>query len=183
MTANIVARRYARALFALGAKSGLQELEKLGKDLAALSAALDESPELGRIFRNPIISAGEKRNVIAKLTEKLAVNATVRNFCLLLADKERLAFLQDIQAFYSLLLDGEKGVIRGELVTAIELAQAKRDKVRTQLEGQAGQKLELSFSVDQGILGGVVLKIGDRVLDASLRAQLGILKDNIKRGE
>jgi len=57
------------------------------------------------------------------------------------------------------------------------------DKVKAQLEAQAGRKLELGFSVDKNILGGVVLKVGDRILDASLRAQLGILKDNIKRGE
>ena len=68
-------------------------------------------------------------------------------------------------------------------MTAIELANAKRDKVKAQLEAQAGRKLELGFSVDKNILGGVVLKVGDRILDASLRAQLGILKDNIKRGE
>ncbi|EGY24406.1 MAG TPA: ATP synthase F1 subunit delta [Desulfovibrio sp.] len=183
MTGNIVARRYARALFALGAKSGVGELDKLGSDLAALAGALDKAPELGRIFRNPIITADEKRNVILKLVEKYGVSATVRNFCLLLADKGRLDCLSDIQAFYGVLLDAEKGVIRGELMTAVELAEAKRAQVKAALEQQAGRKLELTFSVNKDILGGVVLKVGDRVLDASLRAQLGILKDNIKRGE
>lgn len=183
MTGNIVARRYARALFALGMKSGLSELEKFGNDLAALAGTLDAAPALVRIFRNPVITADEKRKVIANILEKIKVCAPVRNFCLLLADRERLAFIQDIQAYYSLLLDAEKGVIRGELVTAVKLTNAKRDQVRTQLEAQAGRKLELGFSVDKNILGGVVLKVGDRILDASLRAQLGILKDNIKRGE
>lgn len=183
MTGNIAARRYARALFALGAKTGVAELEKYGDDLAALAGALDKAPELGRIFRNPIITGGEKRNVILKLVEKCGVSATVRNFCLLLADKGRLDRLSGIQAFYGVLLDAEKGVIRGELVTAVELAEAKRAQVRTALEQRAGRTLELTFSVNKGILGGVVLKVGDRVLDASLRAQLSILKDNIKRGE
>ena len=68
-------------------------------------------------------------------------------------------------------------------MTAVELAEAKRVQVKAALEQQAGRKLELTFSVNKDILGGVVLKVGDRVLDASLRAQLGILKDNIKRGE
>lgn len=183
MTGNIVARRYARALFALGKKSGLSDLEKFGNDLAALAGTLETAPELVRVFRNPVFTPEEKRNVIAKLLDKIKVCPTVRNFCLLLADRERLAFIQDIQAYFGILLDAEKGVIRGELVTAVELANAKREQVKAQLEAQAGRKLELGFSIDKNILGGVVLKVGDRILDASLRAQLGILKDNIKRGE
>ncbi len=183
MTGNIVARRYARALFALGMKSGLSQCETFGNDLTALAGALETSPELVRIFRNPVISVEEKRKVIASVMDIPKVSQTVRNFCMLLADRERLEFIQDIQAYYSVLLDAEKGVIRGELVTAVKLANNKRNQVKAQLEAQAGSKLVLSFSVDESILGGVVLKVGDRVLDASLKAQLGILKDNIKWGE
>lgn len=164
-------------------KSGLSDLEKFGNDLMALAGTLETAPELVRVFRNPVITVAEKRKVIACVLNKLKVCPTVRNFCLLLADRERLAYLQDIQAYYSILLDAEKGVIRGELVTAVKLTNAKRDQVKAKLEAQAGRKLELGFSVDKNILGGVVLKVGDRILDASLRAQLGILKDNIKRGE
>jgi F-type H+-transporting ATPase subunit delta len=107
----------------------------------------------------------------------------VRNFCHLLADKERLGFLPEIEAEFSRLLDAEKGVIRGELVTAVELDDAKQEAVKKQLESQAGSQLILDFSTNDDILGGVVLKVGDKVLDGSLRAQLDILKENIKRGE
>ncbi len=183
MTGNIAARRYARALFAIGQKQGLAELDTFGSELLAIANAVEETPALARLFGNPLFSTDEKRAVLAALLKVAGAGQTVSNFCNLLVDKGRLAILPEINVYYSLLLDAEKGVIRGELVTAIELGQAKRDTVKATLEKQAGQKIELSFSVDKEILGGVMLKVGDRVLDASLRAQLGILKDTIKRGE
>lgn len=183
MTGNIVARRYATALFELGKKQGTTELDAMGNELSTLATTVKGAPSLASLFGNPIFSIDEKRAVLKEILGKTKVNKTVQNFCYLLADKDRLGFLAEINEYYNLLLDAEKGAIRGELVTAIPLAAAKQAAVKAQLEKQAGQKIELAFSVDQTLLGGVLLKVGDRVLDASLRAQLGILKDNIKRGE
>lgn len=183
MIGNIVARRYARALFSLGKKAGAEPMKAHATELTALAKAIEETPDLGRIFRNPIFSIEEKRAVISKVLDQADASTVVRNFCNLLADKDRLSLLPDIEAYYSVLLDAEEGVVRGELVTAVALSDSKRDEVKSQLEKQAGQKLILDFSTDEAILGGVLLKVGDQVLDASLRAQLGILKDNIKRGE
>ena len=82
-----------------------------------------------------------------------------------------------------LFLDDAKGIIRGNLTTAVELTDAKRGRLKAALEEKAGAGIELTFDVDASILGGVVLKVGDRVLDASLRAQLAILRETFKRGE
>ena len=102
---------------------------------------------------------------------------------LLLADKERLAYLGEIVDWYGKLLDDAKGIIRGTLTTAVELTDNKRAELKAELEKKAGASIELAFDVDASILGGVVLKVGDRVLDASLRAQLAILRETFKRGE
>lgn len=183
MIGNVVARRYARALFSLGKKTGGGELEAYGKSLSELAVVLEQSPALLRVLKNPIFSVEEKKGVMAKVLEKVSAAPTVANFVKLLADKERLDILPEIAADFGALLDAEKGVMRGVLVTAVPLSEAKAGEVKTKLEGQTGKKLELDFSDDAGILGGVVLKIGDMILDASLRAQLGIMKENIKRGE
>jgi len=84
---------------------------------------------------------------------------------------------------FDTLLDVKNGVIRGEILTAVELEGQKQEAVLSDLEKKAGRKLALQFGVAPEILGGVVLKVGDKVMDASLRAQLSILKDSIKRGE
>lgn len=183
MTGNIVARRYARALFALGKKQGLTELEKLSADLDGLREAITVSTELNQFYKNPLFSIEEKLKVTDKILDEFKAGAYTRNFCHLLAEKGRLSNLSDIVDVFKELLDAEKGIIRGELVTAVELDANKRTKILEQLEKQAGQPLALSYSVDPAIIGGVMLKVGDRVLDASLRAQLSILKDNIKWGE
>jgi F-type H+-transporting ATPase subunit delta len=74
-------------------------------------------------------------------------------------------------------------VLRGKLVTAVKLADNVQKNVVDKLEKQSGQKVVLDYEVDKDIIGGLMLKIGDKVLDASIRAQLQILKENIKRGE
>lgn len=183
MIGNIAARRYAQALFSLGKKAGAGELDAYGKDLAALSGLLSANPMLKRVLKNPIFGVKEKRALIDSLLDKIGASAVVRRFCALLADKERLGILAEIQAVFSTLLDVEQGVVRGGLVTAVSLDGKKQTTIKSQLEKQTGKKLVLEYAVDPSILGGVVLKVGDTVLDASLRAQLNILKENIKRGE
>lgn len=183
MIGNVVARRYARALFAIGKPKGVNELDKYGNDLTNLVDAVNATPGLLKLFRNPIFEVAEKKKVADALLVKLGAVAMVKNFVHLLADKGRLGELPEIHAVFMSMLDVEKGVVRGELVTAVQLPANKQKSVKAKLEKQAGKKLVLDFSVDSTILGGVVLKVGDRVLDASLRAQLGILKENIKRGE
>ncbi len=115
--------------------------------------------------------------------DKLKIKGTVHNFCLLLADKGRLEDLPGISSVYGELLDEAQGVKRGVLVSAVEIADKKQGDIVKQLEDQLKAKLVLDFEVDPDILGGVVLKVGDQVLDASLKAQLSILKETIRRGE
>jgi F-type H+-transporting ATPase subunit delta len=183
LTGNIVARRYARALFAIGQAEGDAALQSYGSDLANLSEVLADAPELVKIFRNPIFSVEEKKGVVKKVMEKTGPTPMVANFCSLLADKDRLACLPEIEKYYSELLDTARGLLRGELVTAVKLTDKMQKDVQSRLETQAGKTLALEFEVDKEILGGLMLKVGDKVLDASIRAQLEILKENIKRGE
>ncbi len=184
MTGNIVARRYAKALFAVAqAQSDKGALAQYGDDLARLAEVLENAPELTKIFRNPIFGAEEKRGVITKVLDKVAACAMVRNFCQLLADKNRLSFLPEINASYGTLLDLAQGVLRGKLVTAVKLSDAVQKNVVNKLQSESGRQVVLEYEVDQDIIGGLMLKVGDKVLDASIRAQLQILKENIKRGE
>ena len=183
MTGDIVARRYARALFGMARKRGEAALDGYGKDLAALAALVESSADLRRLFRDPVFTPEEKRRVLAVLGERLKTADAVRDFTYLLADKGRLSCLNGIAGEYQLLADAEKGILRGELVTAVPLEESKRAAVQAKLEKKAGRGLALDFRVDDTVLGGMVLTIGDKVFDASLKAQLSLLHDTIKRGE
>jgi F-type H+-transporting ATPase subunit delta len=180
---NVVSRRYAKALFAVGAAKGEAEQAKYGEQLAAVSASIEEAPEAMTFFKNPAFSAEEKKAVVTQLIDKMSLEPMVKNFCDLLADRGRVEMLPAIAADYKAMMDAVSGVVTGELVTVSELNEERKSAIQSQLEKQAGKKLELSFSTDESILGGIVLKVGDKVMDASLKAQLQILKENIKRGE
>ncbi len=183
MTGGIAARRYARALFDLGRKKGLKEMDAYGSDLAALAALVDASADLSRLFRDPVFTPEEKRRVLTALADRLKISLAVRDFVYLLADKGRLELIKGIAGEYQTLADAEKGILRGELVTAVPLEETKRGAIQEKLEEKAGRSLALSYRVDEAVLGGMVLTIGDTVFDASLRAQLSLLHDTIKRGE
>ena len=183
MTSGTLAKKYARALFSLGKKSGAPLLEQYGAALAGLAGMVTLSPALERMFKSPVITAAEKHALVDRLLDKANADVTVKNFCRLLADKGRLAALPAIAGCYGELLDAEKGVLRGTVITAVSLNAEKQKKLKADLTKKTkDKKLELVFTVDKSILGGLMLKVGDRVLDASLRAQLATLRDTIKRG-
>ena len=183
MNGDIVAQRYAHALFAVGKAEGMPKLELFGEALSELAGILDEAPELVRLFNAPVISITEKRAVLKELLARIKADPMVENFCLLLADKERLSLFGDIVVCFNKLLDEAKGIVRGRLLTAVNLSKERQASILAKLEQQTSKQLALQFAVDPSILGGVVLQVGDKVLDASLRAQLNILRDIIKRGE
>ena len=183
MTGSHIARSYARALLAVGNKLGPDTVENCKKDLLQFKEAVTLSPELAKVFKNPIITKDEKVGVVKALSEKLDVSPTMRNFAQLLAEKGRFDLVDVITDVYTKLLDAQSGLIRGKMITAFTLSDQQKTEVIEQLERQTGRKIVLDFDVSPEIIGGVVLEIGDEVLDASLRAQLSILKDTIKRGE
>ena len=176
-------RKYARALFALSEARGDAELNGNAEALANLVAAINASPALAGLLASPLFSVDEKRQVMLKLLEQAKAGGNVRNFCLLLADKNRLPELRDIAAAYAAMLDAKAGTLRGQMTTAVPLPAEKQSGIKTHLEKISGKRIILDFNVDEDILGGLILKVEDRVLDGSLKAQINILKDQIKRGE
>lgn len=183
MIGNVVSRRYAAALFSIGKEAGMEELERYGASLSALGEAVEKTPKLAEAFRNPVLSAEEKKKVVLALLDVAGGGAVEQRFCALLADKDRLGLLPAIAADFGALLDDARGLSRGVVTTAVELDEEHQDAIKTKLESQTGRKLELEFVIDPAIIGGLVLRVDDIVYDTSLRTQLDNLRESIKRGE
>ncbi|WP_295638287.1 ATP synthase F1 subunit delta [uncultured Mailhella sp.] len=183
MIGNVVSRRYASALFSLGKEAGMAELERYGASLSALGEAVEKTPRLAEAFRNPVLSTEEKKKVVLSLLDVAGGGAVEQRFCALLADKGRLPLLPAIAADFSVMLDEARGISRGVVTTAVELDDAHKDSIKNKLESQTERKLELEYVIDPSIIGGIVFRVGDKVYDASLRAQLDNLRESIKRGE
>lgn len=182
MTQNAIARRYAGALFALGKKHGGEGLDERGGWLSELARLGDEEPKFRQALKSPVISADEKKALLAKVLELMGADGTTRNFCFLLADKERLGVLPQIAEEYGVLLDETRGILRGRVTTAIKLSPERQEELKADLEKKTGKNLSLVFDVDPEILGGMVLTVGGKVLDSSLRAQLGAMREILRRG-
>ena len=182
MRQQVIAKRYARALFSIGREQGGEAHKTFGQELAGLAEVLEGEPRLLRVFKNPVIRTQDKKKLVLTILDNLEVSQTVKNFCLFLADKNRLWNFPEIQQYFNKLLDLDEGIMRGKLITAIDLTKTKQDKIKKDLESKISGTLVLDYEKDKAILGGLVLKVGDKVYDASLKAQLELMKENIKRG-
>lgn len=183
MTSNIIASRYARALFKLGSEGGSNTLDVFASSLESLHKIFVESDQFRETMVAPIFTQEEKCAVITELAQKINLDPAILNFCILLSEKNRMGDFEAIVEAFQKQMDEAKGIVRGTLVTATPLDEAKQQSIIAELQKKTDHKLLLEFGVAKEILGGVILKVGDYVRDASLRTQLFILKDSIKRGE
>ena len=145
MNGDIVAQRYAKALFALGQQEGMAKLEQYGENLSALEGVLEDSPELVRLFHIPVISVAEKQKVLSQVLDKLDVDPMIKNFCSLLAEKERLPLFEEIAEAFGKLLDEAWGVVRGKLLTAVSLSKEQQAGILARLEKQTSKQIALKF--------------------------------------
>ena len=105
-----------------------------------MAESLEDSPDALKFFKSPLFSADEKRAVLGSLSEKLSMGQVIKNFCNLLADKERLASIPDISASFTTLLDATQGILRGELVSAVELSEKKKKAIQAELRSKIRQE-------------------------------------------
>ena len=166
-----IARRYAQAYFDLA--HAAQAVDRWGRDLARIAEAV-EDPEVGRALANPRLR-GEQR---AQLTEALLEGTLPQaaNLVRLLLERGRIAALPQVVAHFRRLADRASGVVRAEVVTAIQVDETTAARIERTLSERLGGAVETSVRQDPGILGGLVVRIGDRVIDGSVRTRLQQLR-------
>ncbi len=176
-----IARRYAKALLIIGKEDG--EAETYRKELDGVSRLLCQEKTLESAITNPLYDMESRRNVLVATLSKLALSELMRAFLLLLFDKGRIGFLESINTYYQKLADELKGIARAELVSASALSEAAVGKIQKSLTDMTGKDVILSITEDPALIGGVIAKIGDLVLDGSIKTQLMNMKESLKRGE
>jgi F-type H+-transporting ATPase subunit delta len=172
-----VARRYARALFGIGVDAG--KFEALGDELGELATLWNQSDELRQALENPVFRPSEKRAVLERILPQVAPTPEVQRFVLLLLDRRRIVLLPAIARAYRDLTDAHVGRVRAEVTSSAELTPATLDRVRRSLEQRTGKKVIVTSKVDPDLIGGVVARVGDLVLDGSVRTQLEDLRSRL----
>ncbi|MGA7303978.1 MAG: ATP synthase F1 subunit delta [Rhodothermales bacterium] len=179
MSELAICRRYAGALLQ-EAESG-NIVDRIDGDVAATRAALEESPELRLLFSSPVISIGKKDSIIRKLFEDSASDLFVR-FLLLLNEKNREHIVADVLSQYRTLRNRQLGIVEAQARSAMAMSDADVKGLRDKLAEQTGADVHLGVEEDAGLLGGVVVRVGDMVYDGSLKRKLAVLKAQLEGG-
>ena len=170
-----IARVYADALFEAGKDS--DKLDVLQEQLAQFADALDESRDMQVFFFSPYFSTDEKKDGLGKVIE--GAEPAIVNFFELLVEKHRMPVIFRIRRTYDELWEHENKLLPVEITSAIELDDEIARRIGDQIGEQTGQRVELTKTVDPEILGGLVLRVGNSILDASIRNRLDNLRKNV----
>lgn len=169
-----MAGRYAAALFALAKDEN--KIDAVSKDLDALAAALAESDDLRRLTKSPVFSAEDQIRAISAVLAKLGVKGMTANFVSLVAQKRRLFALDSMIKGFRALAAADKGATTAEVTVAEELSDARRKELASALKEITGKTVDFDVKVDPRILGGLIVRLGSRMVDASLKTKLGSIK-------
>ncbi len=174
-----VAGRYASALFALAAEQ--RQTGEVAAALKDVSEMIAESPDLRQLVRSPVFSAEQQTKAFAAVLQKAGIAGIAANFVRLVASKRRLFALPDMIRGYNQLYDAARGLTRAEVTSAAPLSDEQIAALKEQLRGKtSGQDVEVSVKVDPALIGGLVVKLGSRMVDGSLRTKLNAIRNAMK---
>jgi len=173
-----IAARYAKAVFELAKED--KAVAKVEADLDALEAALADSADFRALISSPVYSRDEQAGAIAALAKKMGLSAIVSNVLALMSNKRRLYILpQLVQALRAAIAE-DKGEITAEVTSAKALTKTQADKLAKALASSVGKSVKISATVDEKLIGGLVVKMGSKMIDTSIASKLNSLQNAMK---
>jgi F-type H+-transporting ATPase subunit delta len=174
MSLETVAARYAHALLEIGAETG--SLQQISDQVSDLALAYTSSPELKTVLESPLVSHSDRTAVIAELGARMGCSQVVKNMIGLLVERRRMPAMA--RALRS-LSDERAGLVRAQVSSAKALPEDYVRRLQGELEKMTGRKVVLERKVDPSLIGGVVTRVGDLVIDGSIRTRLADLKSQL----
>ena len=181
MLENQVGKRYAEALS--GNISDTGALEKALQDLQAFDAAIKGENELARFFEHPSISTEKKKNVVQDICSRLGIEDKVSNMMILLNERGKILFLEKIVEYFEYVVDRRLNRTRVHVTSAHPLTAENMDRLKAALNKILEKTILIDTEVDESLIGGIMLRIGDQVADDTIRNRLEILKRLIEKEE
>ena len=169
-----VAGRYGAALFELANESGTADA--VSGDLKRFAAFIEESPDLKRLVTSPVFTADQQKAAVGAVLDRAGIGGIVANFIRLVAQKRRLFVLPAMIRAYETLLARKKGIVPAEVTVAEAMPEQLLADLKSALAKTAGQEVSLAVKVNPDIIGGMVVKLGHRMFDASLKTKLNALR-------
>jgi F-type H+-transporting ATPase subunit delta len=179
-TKNIlIAQRYSDALVSI-AKEGKLTYEKISDDLNLINNILTQSKDLKEFLTNPLVSVDDKKEITAKVFSN-EIDILVLNFLKVLIDKKRFDTFDEILISFKKALDDKNNISRINVTSAVAMSEESKKKLKIKLEEKLKKNVVLDISLDSNIIAGLVIKIGDNIIDMSLKHKLEDLSKNITR--
>jgi F-type H+-transporting ATPase subunit delta len=173
-----MAGRYATALFELALETNA--LDQVQSDLNAFAALVAANPDLTRLVRSPVFSADEQAKALVAILEKAGIKGVAANFLRVVAANRRLFAVAEIIRGFNRLVAAHKGEVTAEVTVAEQLNDARMNEIRDALKQVTGKDVKVDVTVDPAIIGGLKVKVGSRMVDASLRTKLNSIKFAMK---
>ena len=165
-----IAERYAQALFELAQDEN--SLDDIARDLEGLKKLIEGSADLKRLIRSPVFTREEQAGAMGAILDKIGVNALTRKFTLFIAGQRRLYALPQMAGAYLKMLAQSRGEMSAEVTSANELTQNQVAALKATLKDSFKRDVALNMKVDPSLLGGIVVRVGSRMIDSSLKTKL-----------
>lgn len=169
-----IVRRYAAALFNRAQAAGV--VDAVESDLGLIAYSLETIPRLEQAMTSPLIPAAKKRAIVTSVFSGKIQEITLY-YLYLLIDNRREGIAKETEAEYVRLANEARGIVTARVTSAVELSESELAALRAKLSGYTGQQVEVSAEVDPSLIGGIVVRIGDRVMDGSIAGHLQRIRD------
>ena len=177
-TSKGIAKRYATALFDLAYET--DDISTLENNVNTLTQAIDESTDLKSLITSPIYSRDQQKSAIGAIATKMGLSGVMINTLSLMAEKRRLFVVPTFLSVLSDLISASKNEITAEVVSAKSLSKGQVEKLVKSLKNNFGKDIKLNATVDPTLIGGMVVKVGSRMIDTTIRAKLNSLQNKMK---
>lgn len=174
--AKLVAKRYAEALFEVALESNT--LEKTKEEIKFIANIIEDNSDFKTIITHPRVSKSEKKEILSNIL-KDKISSSVLNFCFITIDKGRESYLPEISKEYTVLSNLEQGIIEAKAISAVSMSEEETNKLAETLSKEFNKTVLLETKVDKSILGGVLVRLGDKVIDGSVKGRLENLQKEL----
>jgi len=175
---NVVADRYAQALFEVGEET--QTTSELYQELKQLVDILNENKDLYNFLKSPLIGREDKKNVMKNIFEN-QLSKNMNNFLKIVIDKDRMSTIGNIQESYKNLLNDKNNILEGTVITAVGLNEKEIKDLEKNLSTKYNKNVTLTNVVDETILGGVLVKLGNEEIDGTVKTRLSKMKKQLSQ--
>jgi len=177
-SSDIISDRYGSALYDLASEKKC--IDEILNDLDVIEKVMKESSELRHVIKSPLVNSEEKLNILLKIFAGLSFNNLTTTFLKVLDNNKRISNILSIIIQFKKINSEKRGDIAANVTSANELSENEKNNITNQLKNTLGQKLSLNFNVDKEIIGGLIVKVGSKMIDTSIANKINKLKIAMK---